>query len=250
MWEFSISIDSEKAVHIDNLMKSITPYVMKAGGVLARGKHCDREYLSLACEENRSNIIIEALNNIISDIIATDFKLDYLIENSKIPINNRINYNAFLKALVEFDRDFDKEIVIKNLFLSKELMLDGFYNFRLKELRKRWQEICDLANNNSVYLTYNETFLELLKFLVNTLNSKLDEVHIIRAENNYIICDKNLNKLDYTAYKLDQEINHETIIPCLINLSPEKIIFHDTSDLPVFIINMINTIFENRVECR
>jgi len=250
MWEISISIDSKKAVCIDNLMRNISPYVKQAGGVMARGKTLSREYLSLACEDSSQKLITEALHDIISNIIITDFKLEYLQENSRLPINNRINYNAFIKALVEFDREFDRDMVIRKLFFKKELMLDGFYNFRLKELRNRWQEICDLANNNSVYLSYHETFLELLKFLVNTINSKLEEVHIFNENGNYVFYDKDMNKLKYEDYHLDELIDSDSIIPSLINLSPNKIIFYSIDKLPVVIVNMISSIFENRVEVR
>lgn len=250
MWEINISIDSKNSVCIDNLMKDISPYVKLAGGVMARGKTMSRDYLSLACEDERRIHITDALYNLISDIIVTDFKLEYLKENSHLPINNTINYNAFLKALVEFDREFDKEMVIRKLSFSKELMIDGFYNFRLKELRKRWQEVCDLANNNSVYLSYHETFLELLKFLVNTINSKLEEIHILNENGKYIFCDKDLKQINYKEYHLDNDINNDTIIPSLINLSPNKIIFYNIDNLPVVVVNMISNIFENRVEVR
>lgn len=250
MWELSISIDSKKASCIDSIMQDISPYIKQAGGVMARGKAMSRDYLALACEESKSKIIIDALCDIISNIITTDFKLEYLQENSRLPINNQINYNAFIKALVEFDREFDREVVIRKLFFNQELMLDGFYNFRLKELRKRWQEICDLANSNSVYLSYHETFLELLKFLVNTINSKLDEVHIFDENGKFVFYDKNMNRLKHEKYHLDEEIDTDTLIPSLINLSPNKIVFYQIDKMPVVIINMISSIFENRIEVR
>lgn len=250
MWEISISIDSKKAACIDNLMRDISPYVKKAGGVMARGRTLTRDYLSLACEDCNQKLITDALHDIISDIIITDFKLEYLLENSRLPIANRISYNAFIKALVEFDREFDREMVIKKLFFKKELMLDGFYHFRLKELRSRWQEICDLANNNSIYLSYHETFLELLKFLVNTINSKLEEVHIFDENGKYVFYDKDMNRLKNEEFHLDEEINSDTLIPSLINLSPQKIVFYSIDKLPVVIVNMISSIFENRIEVR
>jgi hypothetical protein len=250
MWELSISIDSKKASCIDNIMQDISPYIKQAGGVMARGKAMTRDYLALACEENNSKIVIDALLDIISNIITTDFKLEYLQENSRLPINNQINYNAFLKALVEFDREYDREVVARKLFFDKELMLDGFYNFRLKDLKKRWQEICDLANSNAVYLSYNETFLELLKFLVNTISSKLDEVHIFGENGKFVFYDKNMNRIKNKKYNLDDEINAETLIPSLINLCPNKIVFYQVDNMPVVILNMISSIFENRIEVR
>lgn len=250
MWELSISIDSKKASCIDSIMHEISPYLKQAGGVMARGKAMSRDYLALACEENKSKILIDALRDIIANIITTDFKLEYLQENSKLPINNQINYNALLKALVEFDREYDREVVTRKLFFNKELMLDGFYNFRLKELRKRWQEICDLANSNAMYLSYHETFLELLKFLVNTISCKLDEVHIFDQNGKFVFYDKNMHPIKPQKYHLDEEINAETLIPSLINLSPNKIVFYQVENMPVFILNMISSIFENRIEVR
>lgn len=250
MWELNISIDSARGALIDGIMDDIAPMLKKSGGVMARGAGSGRDYLSIACECYNRPVVSDALREVVADLIITEFKLEYLKEHAKLPIHNPINYKAFIKALVVFDREFDRELVMRKLTFTREFMLDGFYNFRLKDLKRRWQEVCDLANNNAAYLTYHDTFMELLKFLVNTINSCLDEAHILEGGTGFKICTPDLKELDYSHYRIDKNINFESLVPALINLSPHKIVLHGTDNIPPPVISMLNAIFEDRVEMR
>ena len=238
MWEISISVNDAKNGCINNLAAQIEPYLKRANGVMARGAAGNRSVLSLACEDAGRKTLADALRGVITEIIVTDFKYDYIFENSRLPNTNPVNYNAFLKALVAFDSEFDRDLVIKKLSLSKELMLDGFFNFRLKELRERWKEICELANDNSGYLSFPDTFLELLKFLVDTIGSRAGEVRVYAR--------KNVLKID--DCETLEPFDGENLPALLIGLKPGKIIIYDAGVLPQNILNLICGVFEERVE--
>jgi hypothetical protein len=206
-----------------------------------------RPTLTLACEEDKKALVTCGLTEAVADIFVNRYKCEYLIENSKLPINNAVNYNAFLKALVAFDREFDRELVLKKLFLSKDLMLDGFYNFRLRELRARWQEVVALANDNSGYLTFHETFLELLKFIVNTINEQVPEVYVHKNDGGYFFGDADGKQLNYGAYNISREIDNEILLAELIVLSPAKIYLHDAAGIPKYVYDMITAVFDKKV---
>ena len=76
-----------------------------------------------------------------------------------------------------FDRETDRYIVSHNLMLKKSLHLESFYEFKLQKLRLKWSELIKLANENAGYLLCNDTFIDLLKFLIDLLGGQLYLLH-------------------------------------------------------------------------
>ena len=137
MWELSISVDGENADCLAGLYNGLLPAVRRVDGVIIRDGGGVRASVTLACEDEKKEPLIETLSETLSEVVVHNFKLKFLKKYSRLPKSNSLWYNAFLTALVTFDREWDKEIVLRELFFGRELLLDGFYNFRLKELRER-----------------------------------------------------------------------------------------------------------------
>lgn len=242
MWELNISVDNNKADCLTAIEGRIKPFVAPGRGIMMLDRSRGRTYLSIACEEDGRAKLTEELHEAVSDAITVDFKENYLLKHSRLPKGNRVNYNAFLKALVAFDREWDREIVLKNLHYSHELLLDGFYNFRLKELRSKWQEVCDLANQNSGYLEYHETFLELLRFLIKTIDCKEEQIMVVKEGAEYGLLDGKGKLLNRARLKLDKVITDETLLPNLITLAPKEV-FLSKCDIPDYIKNLMSCVF-------
>ena len=249
MWEFNISIGNNQADALRGIESRLRPYVISGSGVMILDKLKDRSYLSIACGEGEKAALVTELKEAVGDIITVQFKQHYLLRHSRLPKGNKINYNAFIRALVAFDREWDRELVLKNLRLQNELLLDGFFNFRLKELKAKWQEVCDLASNNSGYLEYHDTFVELLTFLVKTIDGKCDEVFIIKDGAEYVFCGADGSPLDRLKLGIDKSITDETLLPNLINLAPKEV-FLTENTVPEYVKNLMSCIFKVNIEVK
>jgi hypothetical protein len=247
MYEINVSIGADKAEALRILKDKLAPYVAQADGVMVMDASGGRSTISLACEEEKKSVLTCGLTESVADLIINRFKSDYLIENSRLPMSNVVNYNAFLKALVAFDREFDRELVLRKLFLSQDLMLDGFYNFRLRELRNRWQEVVALANDNSGYLTFHETFLELLKFIVGTIDESIDEVHIDGAADKYALMNADGSAIPYLSFNLSPDITEENLLSELIVLSPKSIYVRGDCLIPDYVLSLMKSVFDKKL---
>ena len=243
MWELNISIGNERADALRGIENRLRPYVAPGGGIMILDRLKDRSYLSIACDEGEKAALVNELKEAVGDVITVQFKQHYLLRHSRLPKGNKINYNAFIRALVAFDREWDRELVLKNLRLQNELLLDGFFNFRLKELKAKWQEVCDLASNNSGYLEYHDTFVELLAFLVKTIDGKTDSVFIAKDGAEYLFYGADGKPLDRLKLGIDKAITDETLLPNLINLAPKEVFLTDGA-IPEYIKNLMNCIFK------
>ncbi len=242
MWELNISVDNNKSDSLTGIEGRIRPFVRPGKGIMILDRERGRTYLSIACEEDLCERLQRELREAVSDAITVDFKEKFLLRHSRLPKANKINYNAFLKALVAFDREWDRELVLKNLVYKDELLLDGFYNFRLKELREKWQEVCDLANQNSGYLEYHETFLELLRFLVQTIDTKEKHITIVKEKDEYGFLNADGKAVNRQKLKLDRTITDETLLPNLITVAPKEIRLLNCQ-IPDYVKNLMSCIF-------
>ena len=185
-------------------------------------------------EEYAKKVITSA----VIEIICNDFKESYLDEYLLFNVHDKIEMFAFKKALVNFDRETDKFIIKKSLELKNDLFLESFFQFKLKSLQNKWNELVSLANENREYLLSNESFIDLLKFLVDNLDICEEEISIIKEDSGYrIFTDNNF----YSNSIFDEE----NIVSSVIDLSPQKInlYFNERSNA----ITLLEQIFEERI---
>ena len=151
--------------------------------------------------------VYSVLVNQLARLLITDAKSLYIQNNMRLVIPDEVNRQAFVHALSSFDKETDLLIAKSLLVLTPHFALDSFYDFRVQPLKKRWQEVVHLANDNQAYLVCPRTFCELLRFLISNIDSQCDEVHIKEQ-----ICDVN---------------GMSKIITRLIDLAPRKIVVHE-----------------------
>lgn len=233
MWEFCLS------TYKLEVARSVFQAMKEELGDYQTVLTCYEKYgifnIMFACpleEKNRLSTLLE--QNIIK-VICSFYKENFLKDNLCLPSHEKISLMAFKKALMNFDRETDLYIISKNLELKSTLNLDSFYEFKLKALRDKWGELVLLANENSEYLIGDEAFYDLLKFLVDNLEIRENEISVFEKENGYSIM----------ADECFESLNNEALVSTLIELSPKKINFYcDKEDATV---NFLTKIFSERI---
>ena len=166
MWELSISVDTQNIDIAKFIYQALKTQTEEFGGVVTCYEEFEKIFVLLACpveEQGRASVVVERC---IIKAICSFYKEKFVDENLRLPIHENISLTAFKKALLNFDRETDFYIISKNLVLDKNFYLDSFYNFKLKALRDKWEELVNLANENGDYLVSSEAFFDLLKFLI------------------------------------------------------------------------------------
>lgn len=140
---------------------------------------------------------------------------------------------------------------------NREININGFMTFRMKELRDDLEGIIDkIVEKYMVEKEYNE-FIKLLKYFVEIQDSKIDLMNIeISSDGEYIIRDKNgdditrrlFDELNDLRYR-ENTNNEDVLISVLITNSPEKIIIHCAENCRnEELIDTVKKVFTNRVE--
>ena len=247
MFEFSIALNENNANFAKKLFKEIKESVTMIGGVVT--SYCENEkvYIIVACDEIERERISFFICDAIAELISTKFKMQFINKNLHLPISNKTSLDALKKALVAFDRETDKYIITHNLRLNKNFFVESFYEFKLKQLRLKWFELIKLANENSSYLLCNDTFIDLLKFLIDNIEISNELINVVKNENGFKICDANFNEIENDD--ADEQINNNEafLITSLITLSPKKINVYCELGENSSALTLISQLFENRV---
>lgn len=238
MWEFSLNIKTENLELANKAKKMLSQYFEVISGLVTT--HQDEDYISIlvASQEERKELSKRAIISVVVDVICNDFKETFLEKYLFLPSGDKIGMFAFKKALLNFDRETDKYIVRKMLNVEHDLYLESFYHFKLQSLQNKWAELVSLANENRDYLLSNESFIDLLKFLVDNLDICEDEISIVKEDGGYRIYTED------NSYA-NSLLNEENVVPSVIDLSPQKInlYFNETSNA----IDLLEQIFEERI---
>lgn len=248
MFEFQLSTTSEKIAN--QIFSDLKTGISESGIVLTQYCSNNKHFVVVGCSEIEKPRVCFFISDAISDAVSTFFKLDFIEENLQIPIKNEMNFQAFKKALVAFDRETDKYIISRALKIEEEIDLESFYNFRLKQLRTKWNEIIKLANDNAAYLLCSDTFLDLLKFLVDNIEISRGTINVVKKDNEFKLCDESFNEISSSQVplsNLEQENGEVGLVTNLIALSPKKINVYCSPFENNCALTLISQIFESRV---
>ena len=245
MWEFCINMSDMNISASRKIYLALKDFCKEYNGIVTTYERCGNISILVSaenCDENRYKHFIA---NLISDIICDDYKLAFLKENLSLPNLDSISKNAFMQALLSFDKEADKYIIQKFLTLEKSIDIEAFYYFRLSPLREKWKELVQIANDNKAYLSSNETLVELLKFLVNNLELKNETINLMQDNDKVCFYDTNF-KLLKTNDASDKDID-STIISYLISFAPKYVNIYKQDNFNSALIKLLKQIFDKRI---
>lgn len=239
MWELSISVDTKNIDIAKFIYQTLKSQTAELGGVVTCYEEFEKIFVLIACpleEQERVSIVVERC---IIKSICNFYKQNFLDEKLCLPLHENISLTAFKKALLNFDRETDFYIISKNIELDKNFYLDSFYNFKLKALRDKWEELVCLANENCDYLVSNDAFYDLLKFLIDNLEIGQDEIDVFEDENGYSISAADMQECEC------EKLTEEKLVSSLIDICPKRINFFCKNDDDTA--TLLRKIFEERV---
>ena len=152
------------------------------------------------------------------DMYGVVCKFDFIKRNLSINLP-QMNYELLLHTLVAFDRENERKLLNKTVRVEDGMTIDGIFNFRLGELKERWLEICNLTRNNGAYLYDDETYNELLRFLISAVNPKINKLTVCEKEGKYRLTGSLKNSV------LDLDVgNSSELMYCLVDLAPLELV--------------------------
>ena len=102
-------------------------------------------------------------------------------------------------------------------------------------MKKRWDEVIALVNDNAQNLICKGLFDELLRFLIQNMDHKTNEAHIIMDGGTVTVCNDKL-----VPFKNDSNAD---VIHMLIDVAPRRVFIHQNANLEKKLVRNIENIF-------
>ncbi|SUY46983.1 sporulation protein YtxC [Clostridium putrefaciens] len=234
---------------------------------------CDDKIYSESLVERVNYYISNCIYDILISFVCEDDIYKFILDNYfffnedeirevEKQIINILKYNKSLKEDADIYYENRKNHILLKikscLEENRQINIDGYITFRLKELMVDIEEISNkVAENYMIEREYNE-FIKLLKYFVDIQESKIDKINIIISkEGTYDVKDDKGNSIlnTFVADILENEFNdpsintEDIIISGLITNVPNSIIIHGSSYcFNKEFIETIKNVFTYRVE--
>lgn len=246
MWEFSINLTCDNLASGKYIYHKLKDLAAQFGSVVTSFECDGFMTIVVGCEQFDKVRMQYVINDILVYVICNFFKEKFLEKYINVPLKNEINMVALKKALVSFDKETDVHIIQKYLTIENNIFLESFFDFKLIPLKNKWLELVGLANDNSSFLICDDTYFELLKFLIDNLEVCFDQINIVEEGEDYKLCDNSFCALSSGCGSLSDDMLIEQLIslcPRVINIYCDE---EQSAQRPA--IKLISRIFDSRVK--
>jgi len=187
--------------------------VKALGGVHASFIKHSRLYLNFAVPKTQKLELNKALKEYLCELYLTKVKKEFMKKNMRIHLDI---FDVLLSILVGFDRESEIDLLDRLIIIHDNMSIDGYFYFRLQELRGMWMDICTLAKDNALFLTDRDTMYELLRFLMSTIKPKIERIMVKYIDSHFMVYTLDENFIT----KID---NAEELLTFFIETAPIEI---------------------------
>jgi hypothetical protein len=128
----------------DNLLyvQSVAAELFNHADCTARIVHSGgRVELIINCPEQYKDIIRAELADKVAEIIAIKYKYEYFKKVMPVDGLSSTEKEILFASLIAADLDDDKKYCFDRVKYCKIIAVDGIYNFRLKPLKRKWEDV-------------------------------------------------------------------------------------------------------------
>lgn len=143
-------------------------YIQSAAGELFIHAGCSsrlyhtggRAILNVNCPVDYADVVVAEIKDKVAEIIAIKYKYDFFKSTLSVGGLKSVEKEILFASLIAADLDDDKKYAFDKIKNSQEIAVDGLFNFRLKLLKKKWQEVaecipqCFLNTQLKEFITY------------------------------------------------------------------------------------------------
>ena len=223
-------------------------------------------------EEDVFNVTKSYIANCLADIIVDEWESRivrkivqgnyfYYNEEEKNVILNKAKEMLNPEGYASFQRRQRKETILlkvqEYLDLHKELILEGFINFRLKEYQQELADIVNYAVDEFLLEKEYIEFIRLLRYFVDIQEPRIETIKIVFKKNDkFTLLDSNDQLFQHECLDglmvdfLENDINYDDLlISALITLAPREIELHIQKEVKMRdAIKTIQNVFGQRVK--
>ncbi len=154
---------TENALNKNNLLyvqSSVMETFAYAGSVVRFDDKGERTRLLINSSECYADVVKMEICDKVAEVIVIKYKYDFFKNNLKVGGLSAIEKDILFTSLIAADLEDDKRYAVEKIKQFDEVAVDGIFNFRLKALKKKWQDVisyvpnCFLSSQLKEFISY------------------------------------------------------------------------------------------------
>lgn len=244
MWEVEIVASQTNKRIINYIYKMMKSYVQDKSCVLTTFENEEEIKILFACALNKKDYYLEMIKLCIIDYIINVYKYEYLIKNIDNFMKDEVKFKSFIKLLSLYDKNTDEQALKNSIQIDNSFYVDSFIKFRLTPLVNHWKELCNLAIENFDYFMSNDTFMDLMRFLIATMEESCEKIKIIERDGKYSIY--NIARNCKKAELVDECSTPFSLISSVLKICPKFIDVYAKNKTDTAI-KFLKNVFDDRI---
>lgn len=217
MYESTVNIEKQNEHLLSYVKTQLAPCIHEVDGIATEVADNFRNYYSVACADTYRFQIGRCLNAAVTEALSLGYKNVYMRELLNIDGDN-FYQNVLVNTICIFDNEYDKQMISRVVDTDRTVCLDGYFNFKLSHIKKKWLEISKLVGDNGFILTDNDLIAEFVEYLLDSMSTKEKTISVSFEPNGFIIYGQNdriIEKIYSLAKSADIEEEAMLNIICL-----------------------------------
>ena len=243
MYEATVSVVKENSHLLDYVKQQLTPCLKEIDGISTELDEKFRNCYSLACSDTYRFQVQRKLLEAVSQALTLGYKNVFVRDLLHIDGDNFYR-NVLVNVICVFDNEYDKQLVSRLVEVDQNVCIDGYYNFRLGAVKKKWAEITRLVSDNFYVLSDNTLIVEFLQYLLESTPSKCKQLSVTVNGDSFVLYgsgDKVIEPAISMAKKYSCE---EEIMLNILWLKPRSVKIYHSRVLKKDFCDMLDTLFQ------
>ena len=128
---------------MEYIKNSVSEISKKTDSCVSLKTQSNRCKLTFDCPDYYSDILFAEVADRIAEVIAVGYKYRYFTSAVKVAGLSDTEREILLASLIAADLTEDKKYAFDRVKTVQDAAIDGIFNFRLKPLKKKWQDIAE-----------------------------------------------------------------------------------------------------------
>lgn len=243
MYESTLNIEKKNGHLLAYVKSQLEPYLKEIDGISTELEDESRSYYSLACSDTYRFQIKRCISSAVTQALSLGYKNVYF--RNLLNIKGASFYqNVLVNTICIFDNEYDKQFISRVIETDNTICLDGYYNFRMSVIKRKWLEISKLVSENDFILTDNDLIVEFLQYLSESMTCKEERLSVSLDNDGFILFGSE-NKAITPLQSLAQSLNveEETALN-VICLKPKKVTFYYDEEPSADFCDLMDSLFD------
>lgn len=248
MYEQTVNIEKENSHLLSHIKGLMEPTLRQIDGISTELDDDYRSYYTLACSDTYRFQVSRAVVSAVCEALSLGYKNVYVRKLLDVDYDN-FYQNVLVNTICIFDSEYDKQFISRIVTDNATVCLDGYYNFKMSQVKRKWQDISRLVSDNDFILTDNELIIEFLQYLLDSLTCKEQTLSVSLDGNDYALFGKD-NKALPRIKSLAKAVSvEEEAMLNIICLKPDKLnIYYNAKPCKEFC-SMCDALFNPQFIC-